>query len=847
MKKHIIIYTALITFAGLLYTFISYSQTEIKSVSGKIAQKKSTMQAVKKSSVLPAEMTTLITGGKSRCAIIAPEDDSLSKRTANRLAEYLKEQTGVRPSILSEANLNSDNPNTLVVLDGTPQHRLLARLGISVSVPNDRADAYHLRVLHQKKQTVIAAAGKSPSGVKFATYRLMEEMELGKGFATVPNLDLTMSPFFKTRSITLSSLWLVSPKISKQCNLESWPVKKILHNLDMYDAFGFNGIETSDRLNGDFLEAAYGITREGWRNKVYALCDGAHERDMTVFLRMWGNSVTLPVKKRVPKPGEHHGSFTPFGYENLAPDIPEERKRWDTEIRDYNAKNYASHIDNLITHWADAGGIHPGSHATIKDALLLCNELRAAFRAINPKIEITMDLWNMQNPRGRRGWPGYENVRSITRAGVLAKDVIIAQATRANSSLYSQKVTDEIIADGYRPAVWTWRRGDSEVPWLGLRIRIHGVMGDYFHGMPEGARQLEFHNIERNQHGTASDVNYYIAGKLMWDPKTDVDAVLNKYCALVFGSTNAKRVAEAFLTIEVSRDVENQISENIVSNPAEGAKRARQALAGLKSVNLAPGHLSRLPSVTSPKEMLDELRATLAVIAENAEIVAQQLPAMDALIQAGRKDSANAIAAVLRKKANTWAGTMAGGVEGFWLQKTIQAKLAPKLLGFRTSANASFEQKDAGFLLKSKDKGSATAMLELKTPARHRVEFHFKCMVADAEIGLPQTGGFAFGSQLLPTELTDCQADIDKQELSIRGLHSIVGFSESVKAQRLDPTNPLNCTVIVDLDQHRVTFKVGDDSVNAKLDPSLKAIRYYGYQVEDTQASFGPIKVTYAK
>ena len=618
-------------------------------------------------------VTHLIVRGAPRCAIVAADDDSLAKRSASRLAEYLHEHAGARPPILAETGLKPDTANTLIVLDGTPNHRVLAKLGLRMSVPGDRADAYHLRVIRKGKQTVIAVAGKSPSGAKFGTYRLMEEMELSRGSASVQDLDITASPFFRTRSISLFNVWRVPVGVIRQCNLESWPAEKIRQNIDTYDAFGFNALETHDRFHEDFLKAVYGITREQWRDKVHALCDRAHEDGMTVFLRQWGNSVALPVK------GLKDG-YTPFGYINLAPDIPEERKRWEVEIRDYVARNYASHIDHFIGHWADAGGIHEGSKATIKDAMLLHNELRAAFRAINPKIETSFNLWSMRNPRGHRGWPGYMDHRTITRAGVLEKDVIIAQETRARTRLYSKEITEEILTDGYRAAVWTWRRGDTEVRLSdpGLRIRIHGVMGDYFRGLPESARQLEWHNIERNQHGIANDVNYYIAAKLMWDPKTDVDAALNRYCALVFGSANAKPIADAFLAIEASRHVENQVSDDIVANPVEGAKRARSALAGLASIKLAEGHRSRLPSVTSSQEMLEELRGALAVIAENADICAQQLPAIDARIQAGRMDEATAIAAEVRKKADSWFGTIAGGMEGLWLRERLDAKLGPK-------------------------------------------------------------------------------------------------------------------------------------------------------------------------
>jgi hypothetical protein len=502
----------------------------------------------------------------------------------------------------------------------------------------------------------------------------------------------------------------------------------------------------------------------------------------------------------------------------------------------------------LIGHWADAGGIHPGSHATIKDAMLLHNELVSAFRAINPKIQSSFNLWNMDNPRGNRSWPGYVDYRSVTTAGILPKDVIIAQWTRANSRPYSQKETDEIIADGYRAAVWTWRRGDTEVRLSdpGLRIRIHGVMGDYFHNMPDGARKLEWHNIERNHHGMANDVNYYVASKLMWDPKTDVDAALNKYCALVFGKENAKAVAEAFLTIEACRDVENQVSQFVANEPVAVAKRARQALAGLQKVKLAEGHHSRLPSVTSPEEMLKELRGALDIIAQNADICAKELPAIVELIKAGKTAEAKAQAAALQKRTEPWFGTIDGGMEGMWLKETIEAKLDPNTgnkvkqwFGFRTRNLSTFAEKDSIYTIGGEGKIPSFALLPMEPSSPHRVEFHFTAKVASK--GKSRNAGLAVGIGINPNELVLCQVMIGGRDLRISGKNLVK--SAHVATPNLDPTKTLDCIVTVDSEQHSITFRAGEYTATAELKNSLTETRWFGYVIENTTTEFGKIEV----
>jgi len=784
-----------------------------------------------------SETLTLVADGQARCAILCDPSDALSSRTATKLSNYLSEQVGAKPRVVGEQDLNTiDRGHLLIVIDGSENQRLLAKMRVQADIPSDRADAYAIKATQKPERWVIALAGRTPAGAKYATYRLMEELQIDGRDARVAALDLRASPFFPTRSVSLFNIWRVPVETIRQCNIEAWPLEKVQRNIDTYDAFGFNAIETHDRFHEDFLKAVYGLTRAEWRDKVYAMCDRAHADGMTVFLRLWGNSVALPVK-------EVSGN-TPFGFVNLAPDIPEERKRWDSEIRDYAAKTYASHIDHLIGHWADAGGVHAGSQATVKDSMLLHNELVGAFRAINPKVQSTFNLWGMANPRGIRGWPGYQDHHSIADAGILPKDVAVAQTTRSHSHAYSAQVTSDILAAGHPAAVWTWRRADTEVRFgdAGLRIRVHDMMGEYFNSLPDSTRQLQWHNIERNHHGLANDVNYYVAGKLMWDPKADVDTLLTKYCQLVFGQANAATVAEAFNTIEWARHPEQFVSEGMLADPAAGARRASASLDALNRIELPEGHHSRLPSVTTPKEMLQQLRDTLAVIAENGQIISTELPAIESLLKSDKAAEAKANAAMLGTKADEWLKTIAGGVEGHWLKETLKQKLASATtetaaLGLIARNISVLKQADdgKGFVIETSDEQPGFALIEVKQPTDRATEFRFRFKAAQKGM---QNGGFAFGPSL--DKLTRCQVLLRGRRLMIRD-HVSSPAREDVP--ELDPAAEQECLVRVDAAKRTVRFTVGKSSVEAKLSDDAP-VRFYGYVVEQTTSTFSPIELS---
>ena len=150
---------------------------------------------------------------------------------------------------------------------------------MKLDVPTDRVDAYAIKVVDKPEGAIVAIAGNTPAGAKYGAYRLMEEMKFAGGNATIPELDIKASPFFATRSVSLFNIWRVPVEVIRKCNLEAWPAEKVAQNVEMYDAFGFNAIETHDRFHEDFLQNVYGISRAEWREKVYAMADRARGRD----------------------------------------------------------------------------------------------------------------------------------------------------------------------------------------------------------------------------------------------------------------------------------------------------------------------------------------------------------------------------------------------------------------------------------------------------------------------------------------------------------------------------------------------------------------------------------------
>jgi hypothetical protein len=598
----------------------------------------------------------LAEGNQAACVIIYSREEKLDARTAAKLAAFLKEQVGSEPVVMSDNRLaEAGATNTLVVIDGTKDHRLIARYGGKVEFKSDRAEAYQLVVRKQAGRGLVLAAGQSPVGAKQAIYRLMKEMQIENSRATIEPLEVQAEPFIKNRSVGLFNIWGMPLAITREHNIETWPVAKIRAYVDMFDAFGFNAIETHDRFNDGYTKPTYGVSRQEWRNKVWAICDQAHANGQKVFLRAWGNTVMrTPEDYKPSKPG----AGVPKKPRNLCVNLPEERRIWEEEIRDYYVTNYAGKIDHFIGHWCDNGGCRRNG-CTLETAMKLQMELHNGFKKADPNFTSSFNLWMLSR---FGGWAGYEDERSVCDAGILSKDVCIAMNTRLPHE-YSESMARNILASGHRPAVWTWYRADYEIK-PSVHIHLHERVGEYFRELPASASELEWHNVECNVHGAANVANYYVAAQMMWDQRGDTDQLLREFLRLTFGADNADKIAPAYLAIEAIRcpTCHNKSKDCFpgcgTANPRRDEETAAKALAQIKKVKVSPTHKSRLPLIISREKILGDLRDSLEVIKEYAHCRTEELPKLDAAIKDGQVKEASEMLKTLKAKCTTWSGSL---------------------------------------------------------------------------------------------------------------------------------------------------------------------------------------------
>lgn len=624
------------------------------------------------------EMIPLVRTGQPTSVIVHARDDRLGAETAGKLAAFLLEQTDAKVPVVSEGDYRDADPaTTVIVIDATSDHRLAARFGRPLRIASERADAFQLVTAPR----AIIAAGREATGAKYAVYRLMRELEIEGRSARLRPIDVSVEPFIATRSAALFNVWNFPVDLTRRHNIESWPIERLERYVDLFDRFGFNAIESHDRFNDNYLEPLFGLSRADWRKKVQQMSDHAHGNGQQFFLRIWGHAVMETPKSA--QPLGPTGSV-PKRLAYFCVNDPAERKRWETEIRDYYVQHYAGRIDQLIGHWCDPG-VCRRNGCDYRTPLTLHMELHRAFKAVDPKFRSTFSLWFFDKTKNNRaswargGWPGYETDFDLINAGILAREVGIATATTQPNS-YQEDVVRAIRARGHETAVWTWYRADHETR-PSLHIHLHERLGDYFRNLPPSARELSWHNVERNVHGAANTANYYVAGRLMWEPRLNVDELLMEFLALTFGARQAADVMPAYSAIERIRchscylNWENaRLTGAGTANPRADLALAQDALDRLERVTIDPAFRPRIPLDLSPAEIVADLRASLTVIRDFARCRTEDYPAVQRAIAAKKPAEALQSLDRLSEQFDGWKLTVAGRQERSVLDAWMKGK-----------------------------------------------------------------------------------------------------------------------------------------------------------------------------
>lgn len=435
---------------------------------------------------------------------------------------------------------------------------------------------------------------------------------------------MARSPFFRTREVTFScqqDSWTRRSKtIQRLYAYELMEMPRLKHYVDLMRDFGFNSIQFSE-LWENYESSGWQISPRAFRVKLGAVADYARANGMKTSLFVWGAGPVDALANR----GRGDDWLK---WESLCPCVPGAMPK----LRRYYRRQaaLAPHFDHVITHWADPGGCQ-GGKCTITDAMHLHNEILAGFRRKNPKIMSTFSIWLLahRGVPGMPNWPGYGSASDVLDAGLLPKDVGIAQGGRFK--LDEAKV---IAKTKRRLGVWAWYLADMEI-FPSLHVHTN-IMKEYFANLPrETSRLADWHTIESNCH-ILNLPSLYVGAQLLKDPYSDPDKHLEDFCEFAFGKVTGPAMADGLKAVAATRCQSDYLriapslaGEPLCDLPDEKErprthfKVATRAVEALKRIRPEKGFKSPLEPLTDAVFYIKALRAHLERIAQYAEFRAR--------------------------------------------------------------------------------------------------------------------------------------------------------------------------------------------------------------------------------
>jgi len=452
----------------------------------------------------------------------------------------------------------------------------------------------------------------------------------------IKTMNSKTEPLIRIREVISSTPWGGWVKESMPLDLRQrmflpfWSEARLRRHIEMLKAFGFNSIQVTVPT----VALWCGADLESWRKRQLFMLRTARELGMSTSQFVWGAAVADPARKGA-------GMLEAQQVSELDWHKPIDRARLEAWYRDQ--AECGPVVDRVVTHWVDPGHEQEGGIDTVIE---MHNFIMAVYREKNPGIHGYLSAWFMDNFVGKR-YPGYTDEGVLAANKRLDRDSGVAlgrlnyscdglNTVGGNSGMtladresrVSGEILDAIAAAGRQAGVWGWYTSDVEInPALHVRT---DVMQNYFRNLPSQARtQLAWHSIDDNFPGLNMQ-NLYVAGKLMQDPSLDAQALLEEFCRGFVGEGNTLAVTAALRAIEQARTrslLYNARVEDALA-PVSGAKApplpaswlddaskaVDAAIAGMKTVQMAPDFKTAWPVTMEPAEYLPELNAHLEAI-----------------------------------------------------------------------------------------------------------------------------------------------------------------------------------------------------------------------------------------
>jgi len=321
--------------------------------------------------------------------VVARPETELEKRLVGRLTGYLEKVLGKPAQVVTGLDRVPARAAAIVLAkDGNGPEQL------GLSAPTNSPEAYALETRETGGHAVVVAVGHTGQGLKGAIQRLILKSEQRAPGLVIPPLQLAESPWIPQRESAICAwdpqfargVWF-NPNADKRLNTWLYSDQQIADYVEMYDWFGFSGMQLLEGCNSFYDRGS----PEAFQSVLKKYAQAARANGQNVTYWVWAAQF------------DNYGWVDPSVIYKARPGLtafndPLVRATFEKYYNHY--AEMAPYVDTLVAHYYDPGQLKRDRI----DMFDYFGLLREKFKARNPNITFSIDLWNaLARGRLRRG------------------------------------------------------------------------------------------------------------------------------------------------------------------------------------------------------------------------------------------------------------------------------------------------------------------------------------------------------------------------------------------------------------------------------------------------------------
>lgn len=622
--------------------------------------------------------------------VVATPANNIQTKIDKRLSDYvgavLHQPVTVVPSI---AKVPANRPAIILSIGykGTsPQAK----------VKNSR-EGFILQTKTIGSHKTVVVNATTDQGLKRAIQEIIIQSEQRSPGLVIPQMRLAECPWIEKREYSLVG-WtpefprgvFSNPDADKRPNIWLYSDQQIQDYVDMFDAFGFSGIQLMETVNS---YANLGSI-DAYEDRLKKFAKAAKKSNQEVTLWVWAAQFNRYGWV------DNDITYTPQAGKNAFTD-PKVRAGFERYYNGY--VKMAPYTDMLITHFYD-----PGMLKDRADVFSYMHLLLNKFKAVNPKVQFGVDFWASASDA--------EYMKQIVANGF--SDAYLLESGMPH--LYPPGKRELLHQDAkqrnLKMGIWGWHMADRETDQFPAMNVNTEVISHFYKQIRDGVDKIQHVQYwsEMEAYHLCDIFSMYSHAQLLWNPDKDPDQILTEISSGIWGPVNGPKVLKALKLIQDIRSgptwdtywsYKGRADRYYgTEDPANDRDRAAVALNDLVNMHTDTAFVVKFPLPFSPSAFIELITPHIRQIKQFAEFRIKEKAIHDAAAKGVSKSELERLAVDAWQPIpdyNTWIGTF--GQAEARVQEMMMSKLG-KDLNIKVVTPAWLVHRDADRFLQKVEK-----------------------------------------------------------------------------------------------------------------------------------------------